>query len=228
MKNIIVSWSSGKDSTLTLLKLLDDPNYQVVGLFTTYIKGSNSEERVPFQETSMDFVRLQAKSIQLPLIEIELPQVFPENKIYQSLVIHGLKESNLSIDAVAFGDMFCNGIVDYRKNYIEPAGWQCIFPLLNKESIKTAYEIVERGIKTFISCIDSTQFSSEQFCSDTLGKEYTQTLIRTLSKKIDPCGENGEFHTFVYNAPCFSKPIKIEKLEQNKQTRFYTQNYTAQ
>ena len=89
-------------------------------------------------------VAIQAQLIGLQLITIELPEVFPSNEIYQSTIVSALKGSGLSIDAVAFGDMFCNGIADYRRSYIEPAGWQCVFPLMGESSQVLASEIVER------------------------------------------------------------------------------------
>ncbi len=85
-------------------------------------------DEVPFQVTPIDVVAIQAQLVDLPLITIELPEVFPSNEIYQSTIVSALKGSGLSIDAVAFGDMFRNGIADYRRSYIEPAGWECVFP----------------------------------------------------------------------------------------------------
>ncbi len=131
--NVIISWSSGKDAALTLWRLLNDPHYNVIGLYTTYVG-----EVVPFQSTPLEVLKEQARLIGLPLILIELPQVFPTNEVYQQTVINGLKSSGLNIQAVAFGDIFCNGIADYRKQYIEPEGWQCIFPLIGEPSHKLA------------------------------------------------------------------------------------------
>ena len=107
-KKVVISWSSGKDSTLTLERLLESSGYEVVALYTTYVG-----DEVPFQVTPIDVEEMQAKLIGLPLITIELPEVFPSNEVYQSTIVSALKDSGFSIDAVAFGDMFCNGIADY-------------------------------------------------------------------------------------------------------------------
>lgn len=123
-KRVVISWSSGKDSTLTLERLQEDPNYEVVGLYTTYV-----DDEVPFQATPLEVVQMQADLLGLPLITIELPAVFPSNDIYQSTIVTALAESKLNIQAVAFGDMFCNGIADYRRSYIESAGWECVFSI---------------------------------------------------------------------------------------------------
>ncbi len=104
-KRVVISWSSGKDSTLALERLNENPHYQVVGLYTTYV-----DEEVPFQATPLEVVQMQADLLGLPLITIELPEVFPSNNIYQSTIVNALQSSGLNIEAVAFGDMFCNGM----------------------------------------------------------------------------------------------------------------------
>ncbi|MCW8876270.1 MAG: hypothetical protein OQJ89_00910 [Kangiellaceae bacterium] len=212
----VVSWSSGKDSTLSLLRLLDDPRYSVVGLFTTHV-----EKNVPFQHAPLHFVKKQASLMKLPLVTIELPEVFPANDIYQSCVINGLKSSQLEFDAVAFGDMFCNGIAEYRQSYIRPAGWQCVFPLLGEGSACLAREIIDRKIRTFISTVDTSQLST-----NFVGHEYNLSLLKGLPANVDPCGEDGEFHTLVYDAPCFSRPIGINKSTVIRDDRFHIQSFS--
>lgn len=211
----IVSWSSGKDSTLTLIRLLEDPRYDVVGLYTTYV-----ENEVPFQATPLDVVRAQAALTGLPLVAIPLPEVFPPNDVYQSLVIDGLRTSGLEVEAVAFGDMFCNGVADYRRSYIEPAGWQCVFPLMGQDSRALADEILQRGIKTLLTTIDTLQLDGG-FC----GQWYSEALLGALPKGVDPCGEDGEFHTLVVEAPCFDGTLKLKLTEIEKQSRFHYQRY---
>lgn len=212
---VIVSWSSGKDSTLTLIKLLNDPNYKVVGLYTTYLI-----DEVPFQATPLEVVKKQAALTGLPLVTIELPEVFPPNDIYQSLVVNGLRNSGLEINAVAFGDMFCNGIADYRRSYIEPAGWECVFPLLGRDSQQLAQEIIDCGIETLVVTVDTSQLDGK-FC----GEWYSHQFISSLPVHIDPCGENGEFHTLVVKAPCFDSELKVELDECEREGRFHYQRY---
>lgn len=210
-KRVIISWSSGKDSTLTLCRLLRSEQYEVVGLYTTHVKGE-----VPFQSTSIDIVKAQAESCGLPLILIELKQVFPPNEIYQACIVEGIRGSGLNVDAVAFGDMFCNGIAEYRKSYIEPAGWECVFPLLGTSSQMLAEEIIQMGIITQLTTVDTQQLDTKY-----LGKYYDQGLLADLPRHCDPCGENGEFHTLVTNAPCFSSSIKVEILTERREGRFH-------
>ncbi len=216
-KRVIVSWSSGKDSTLTLIKLLEDKNYDVVGLYTTYVG-----DEVPFQVTPIEVVAMQAKLAGLPFITIELPEVFPSNDIYQTSVVEGLKHSGLDIEAVAFGDMFCNGIAEYRRSYIEKAGWQCVFPLVGIDSQQLANEIIDRNIKTFLVTTDNTRLS-QVFC----GQWYSKALLEELPEEVDPCGENGEFHTLVISASCFDGELDINFSELDVGERFTHQRYIA-
>ncbi|CAM4444587.1 Dph6-related ATP pyrophosphatase [Vibrio agarivorans] len=215
MKNVIISWSSGKDSTLTLQRLLADQHYNVVGLFTTYV-----EDAVPFQATPIDVVKAQASAIGLPLVLIPLNETFPSNEVYQTTIVTALKESGLAIDAVAFGDMYCNGIAEYRKSYIEPQGWECVLPLLGACTIKLANEIIQSGIETTITTVDTTQLTAE-YC----GLAYNKQLIATLPNGVDPCGEDGEFHTLVTNSPAFKRPLQIQLSHQENDGRFQYQRY---
>lgn len=212
---VIISWSSGKDSTLVLCRLLEDPRYEVVGLYTTYVG-----EEVPFQATPLSVVEKQAQLLNLPLVLIALPEIFPPNEIYQQSVVDGLKQSQIDFDAVAFGDMFCNGIADYRRSYIEPVGWLCVFPLLGESSSKLAAEIVSRGIKTRLITVDTSQLDS-QYC----GQWYNDELVKSLPDSADPCGEDGEFHTLVVDAPCFVEPLQLHWLNIERQPRFHYLRY---
>ncbi|WP_219079193.1 adenine nucleotide alpha hydrolase [Vibrio parahaemolyticus] len=216
-KQVVISWSSGKDSTLTLERLNENPDYQVVGLYTTYVG-----KEVPFQATPLGVVQMQADLLALPLITIELPEVFPSNDIYQSAIVNALQSSGLNVEAVAFGDMFCNGIADYRRSYIEPAGWECVFPLMGEESKALALEVVERGIQTMLITTDGDVLQP-QWC----GRWYDQVLIESLPRHIDPCGENGEFHTLVTSTPSFQGHIELTKLEVEIGERFSHQRYRA-
>ena len=216
-KRVVVSWSSGKDSTLTLERLNENPLYQVVGLYTTYV-----DKEVPFQATPLEVVQMQADLLGLPFITIELPEVFPSHDIYQSIIVNALQNSGLNVEAVAFGDMFCNGIADYRRSYIEPAGWECVFPLLGEESRVLAIEIVERGIQTMLVTTCGEELQSE-WC----GRWYDKALIESFPSHIDPCGENGEFHTLVTSTPSFQGHIELTMLEVQIGERFSHQRYQA-
>ncbi|MGL4382045.1 MAG: ATPase [Vibrio sp.] len=217
-KKVIISWSSGKDSTLTLERLRERPDIEVVGLVTTYVG-----DEVPFQATPLEVLELQAQLVGLPLIKIDLPSIFPSNLVYQSSVVDGLKNSGLTFDALAFGDLFCNGIAEYRQSYLEPAGWQCLFPLMGECSKQLAQEIITRGIQTLVVTTDGEQLSAD-YC----GCWYNAEFLQALPKGIDPCGENGEFHTLVTQAPCMAGRLDLLLEGQDKTERFCYQRYRAQ
>ncbi|WP_255987750.1 hypothetical protein [Chitinolyticbacter albus] len=209
--DVMVSWSSGKDSALSLLRLREDARYNVVGLCTTHVDGW-----VPYQNTPLAIVEAQAARLGLPLAAIELPQVFPPNPVYQRCVVEGLKASGLAINAIAFGDLFHNGIAEYRRSYIEPAGWQCVFPLMGENTAALAAEILARGIRTRVVTVDTEQLDGN-FC----GAWYDADWIASLPPGIDRCGEHGEFHTLVTDMPGFSRPLDVVPREIDRSGRFH-------
>ena len=152
---------------------------------------------------------------------IALPEVFPAHDIYQQTIIDGLKNCGLQFDGIAFGDLFCNGIADYRRQYIEPAGWECVFPLLGQSSLQLANEIIECGIQTKLVTVDSTQLDIK-FC----GRWLDHQLLSEFPITIDPCGENGEYHSLVVDAPFYQQPLNLAWLERETNTRFCYQRYT--
>ncbi len=214
-KRVVVSWSTGKDATLCLMRLLERPDFEVCGLFTTHVAG-----QIPFQSTSLETAQRQASRLGLPLITAELPEVFPDNSIYQDTVISALRSSKLAFDAIAFGDLYCNGIDTYRKNFIEPAGWECVFPLLGESPDSLATEIINRQIKAYVLTVDSRQLAPSY-----IGQEYSQAFIDSLPPTVDPCGENGEFHTLVIDTPAFNMPLEIQFGKVQNDGRFHHQEY---
>ncbi len=210
-KRVMMSWSTGKDAALTLCRLLKNDDYLVVGLFTTYVK-----DKGPFQETPLDILKAQAQSMGLSLILIELNEVFPSPRVYQKKVIEGIIHSGLNVEALAFGDIFCNGIERYRKDFIEPQGLECLFPLLDERTFSLAQEIIQTGIKTSISMVETSQLHSSF-----LGRDYNPSLLSSLPFDFDPCGEKGEFHTLVTDAPCFSFPLQLIRESDVKEGRFH-------
>ncbi|WP_428773652.1 ATPase [Vibrio sp.] len=216
-RKVMISWSSGKDSALVLERLNADPDYQVVGLFTTYVA-----DEVPFQVTPIDVVEMQADLIGLPLVKIVLPEVFPSNPVYQQRVVEGLRRSNLDFSLVAFGDMFHNGIAQYRRSYIEPAGWQCLFPLMGEDSMALAEEIIQRGIEAVVVTCDG-----ESRLAENCGQQYNLPWVAALPAGVDPCGENGEFHTLVLSAPSFSGQLALSNCLLERGPRFSHLRYDA-
>lgn len=201
-KRVMMSWSSGKDSAWALYQLLQDPNIEVVGIFTTINK---TFERVAMHAVRVELLKMQAKCLNLPLTIIELP--FPcSNEQYQKVMGEFVdKVKNDNIDAMAFGDLFLQDIKDYRISNLQGTGIEAIFPIWGKDTKELAIEMIASDVKTVLTCVDPKQLSP-----NFAGRKFDQSLLSELPKNVDPCGENGEFHSFVYDGPMFNSPIAIE------------------
>ncbi|KZX74604.1 hypothetical protein A3715_15315 [Oleiphilus sp. HI0009] len=213
MKRVIISWSSGKDSALTMQRMIESTEYEVVGLVTTY---SESKSLVPIQATPIEYVRLQAQAMELPLLEIKMADQV-SNEVYKNTLLEGLANWTVPFDAIAFGDLYCNGIVEFRQKLFSETVIECVFPLLIEEQIDLSREIARQIINTPIrALLQSINLKHlEEHCC---GADYDNSLLEGLPECVDPCGEVGEFHTFVYDAPFFKTAIRIHRTEQERQT----------
>ena len=200
-----MSWSSGKDSAYALHLLLKDPSINLLGLFTTV---NQKFERVAMHAVRLRLLKEQAKQIGLPIYIIEIP--FPcSNADYERIMSEFItKIQNDNIEAVAFGDLYLEDIRDYRIAQMQDTGIEPIFPCWGIDTTELSKMIIDIGIRAKIACIDPKQLANEF-----AGHDYNQTLLDTLPEQVDPCGENGEFHTFVYDSPSFTHPINIKQGE---------------
>ena len=200
-----MSWSSGKDSAYALHLLLKDPSINLLGLFTTV---NQKFERVAMHAVRLRLLKEQAKQIGLPIYIIEIP--FPcWNADYERIMSEFItKIQNDNIEAVAFGDLYLEDIRDYRIAQMQDTGIEPIFPCWGIDTTELSKMIIDIGIRAKIACIDPKQLANEF-----AGHDYNQTLLDTLPEQVDPCGENGEFHTFVYDSPSFTHPINIKQGE---------------
>jgi len=215
-KNCLVSWSSGKDSAFALLRALNDPTLNVVGLVTTHVN-----QWIPIQGVPLSFASQQAKLLDLPLYTEALPIPFPSNQVYQQLFIRAAMQAGHSIDAIIFGDLFCNGIEQYRRSFLEPAGYECLFPIMNIPPEQVAKEIVEASIKAKVVTIN-TELLSRHY----LWKDYNAEFIESLPNRVDVCGENGEFHSVVYDFPHFSSAVTLTPNEKLNYEKFAHQGFS--
>ncbi len=201
-KKTLLSWSSGKDCTYALMKLQQDPEIDLAGLFCTV----NSEaERVAMHGVRRELLVEQSKKIGLPIKIIDLPSPC-SHEIYCEIMKNFIKEAKEEgVDCFAFGDLFLEDVRNYRIDNMAGSGIEPIFPIWGTETGKLSRKLIDLGIKTKISCID-TRKVEKSFA----GKDYDREFLNSLPRNVDPCGENGEFHTFVYDAPIFSSQIEIE------------------
>ncbi len=196
-----MSWSSGKDSAWALYKLQKNPEIDLAGLFCTV---NEKFERVAMHGVRVELLKKQANNIGLPLKIIEIP--YPcNNDDYERIMGKFVKRAkNNAIECFAFGDLFLKDIREYREEKLKDSGIEPIFPLWGIPTDTLAKEMIDSGVKTIITCIDPKKIP-EEF----IGKEFNKDFLQALPAKIDPCGENGEFHSFVFDGPMFKKPIEV-------------------
>jgi uncharacterized protein (TIGR00290 family) len=202
MKRVLLSWSSGKDSAWALHLLRLQPDIELVGLLTTL----NSEfQRVAMHGTRRSVLEAQAQAARLPLWTVPLP--WPcSNEQYEKLMGEVCNRAvDERVDAVAFGDLFLPDIRAYREAQLRPTGLEPLFPLWEIPTARLAREMIAGGLRAKLACVDTKQLP-ETFA----GRDFNVELLDDLPPGVDPCGENGEFHTCVYGGPMFTGPIELE------------------
>lgn len=197
----LMSWSSGKDSAWALHTLQQDPAIDLVGLFCTVNK---EFDRVAMHGVRVELLQEQAKSIGLPLEIIEIP--YPcSNADYEEIMSQFVERSKIdNIEFFAFGDLFLEDLRKYREDKLEGSGIRAIFPIWGLPTDKLSREMIVSGLRTVITCIDPKQTPKEF-----VGKEFDDSFLDSLPETVDPCGENGEFHSFVFDGPMFENKIEI-------------------
>jgi uncharacterized protein (TIGR00290 family) len=202
MKRVLISWSSGKDCVWSLHLLRQQPHIEIVGLLTTL----NTEfDRVAMHGTRRSILEAQASAAGLPIWTIPLP--WPcSNEIYEERMLDACRRAiDANIDAVAFGDLFLGDIRAYREAQLKPTGLEPLFPLWEIPTQILAQQMITAGIRAKIVCVDSRQLDPTF-----AGRDFDAAFLRDLPPSVDPCGENGEFHSCVYDGPMFSGPIALD------------------
>ena len=198
---IALSWSGGKDSSLTLAALRDDPSVEVVALLTTV---TPAYDRISIHGVRRALLQAQGRSLGLPIHEIVLePQ--SSNEAYDAAVERAMadvKTRYSGLRRVAYGDLFLHDVRAYREERISKLGFECLFPIWGKPTDALAREFVDLGFKARLVCVDTTQLDAS-FC----GRAFDREMLADLPEPVDPCGERGEFHTFVSGGPGFVSEI---------------------
>ena len=200
-KRVLLSWSSGKDCAWALHLLRQRDDVEVVALVTTF---NEAFGRVAMHAVRRELVRLQAERVDLPLWEIPLP--WPCSNEQYEAQMKGVCERAVTegIEQVAFGDLFLRDIRAYREKQLAGSGLEPIFPVWDIPTRELASQMIAAGVKAKLSCVDPRKLD-ESFA----GRNFDETLIAALPEGIDPCGENGEFHTFCYASPVFREAIPV-------------------
>jgi len=196
---ILQSWSGGKDSCLTLAELIRDGVYRVEVLLSTITEGY---DRVSMHGVRRVLLERQAAALGFPLHLVPIPPN-ATNEAYQSRMeeaFDGYRRQGLS--TVAFGDLFLEDIRRYREEWLAREGMRAIFPIWKRETDRLAREFVDSGYRAVVVCVD-TRVLDPSFA----GRRFDRGLLAALPPTVDPCGENGEFHTFVFDGPIFHREV---------------------
>ncbi len=196
-----MSWSGGKDSALALAALRAGAAFEPVALLTTVTSGY---ERISIHGVRRPLLRAQAEALRLPLYEARL-QPACSNDEYEAAFAAALDEvrrAHPGARRVAFGDLFLEDVRRYREELLARLGWECVFPLWGEPTDRLARGFIAGGYEARLVCVDTTQLAAEF-----TGRAYDAALLADLPADVDPCGERGEFHTFVSAGPGFAAPI---------------------
>ena len=212
MTKAALSWSSGKDSAWTLHLLRQRPDVQIAALITTF----NAEaDRVAMHAVRRALVEAQAERTGIPLWAVELPWPCSNLEYEDRMRAVCQRATAEGLTAVAFGDLFLQDVRDYRIRQLQGTGLEPLFPLWQIPTEQLSRDMIAAGVKAKITCVDPSKIA-KSFA----GREYDLSLLNALPAGADPCGENGEFHTFVYDAPVFSHPIEVRTGEVVERDRF--------
>jgi len=199
MKRALLSWSSGKDSAWSLYLLRQE--YQVVGLLTAI---NQAFDRVAMHAVRRALLEAQAAAAGLPLWPVPLP--WPcSNVTYEKIMAATCDEARRAgVEVLAFGDLFLSDVREYRVNQLKNTGLEPIFPLWGSPTLRLAKEMIAAGLRAKLTCVDPKRLSAHF-----VGRDFDEALLSELPTGVDPCGENGEFHSFAYAGPMFRYPVGI-------------------
>jgi uncharacterized protein (TIGR00290 family) len=202
-RRVLLSWSSGKDSTWTLHLLRRQPDVEIVGLLTTF---NEAADRVAMHAVRRSLVEAQAAATGLPLWEVQLPWPCSNADYEERMSAAIVRAQEEGITHVAFGDLFLEDVRDYRIRQLSGTGIEPLVPLRGTaaETPALARRMLAAGLRAVLTCVDPTQLP-ESF----VGRQYDTALLAELPVGVDPCGERGDFHTFCFGGPMFASEIAV-------------------
>lgn len=201
LKRVALSWSSGKDSAWSLHLLRQDPSVEVVALVTTL----NQEfDRVAMHAVRRELLELQAEALGVPLWTVPLPWPCSNEEYETRMRDLCARALRADVEAMAFGDLFLTDIRAYRERQLKGTALQLLFPVWRIPTAELARSMIASGLRAKITCVDP-KILPKEFA----GREFDSQFLADLPSGTDPCGENGEFHSFVYDGPGFRKPVPV-------------------
>ena len=198
-KRAILSWSGGKDSALALHEMQRAADYEIVALLTTI---TEDYDRSSMHGIRRSLIEQQAGAVGIALEKVILSRP-SSNEEYESRMRELLeRHKGRGVSTVVFGDIFLEDVRKYREERLASIGMKGVFPLWGRDTAELARSFIRQGFKAVITCVDSEQMDPAY-----AGRYFDEEMLASLPAGVDPCGENGEFHTFVYDGPIFSRPI---------------------
>jgi uncharacterized protein (TIGR00290 family) len=207
-KPVILSWSGGKDSALALESLRNGSEFDVVALLTSLTRGY---DRISVHGVRRSLLHAQAECVGLTLVEIMLEQK-SSNDAYESAfhdALRKVREDFPQVRHIAFGDLFLEDVRAYRERLLAGTGFDPVFPIWGTNTTDLARAFIDSGYSARLVCVDTTQIDPSF-----AGREFDMALLADLPETADPCGERGEFHTFVSGGPGFREPVRCETGER--------------
>ncbi len=216
IRKVVLSWSGGKDSAMALYELGRRRDLRVVELLTTV---AEPYDRISHHGVRAELLDQQAAAVGVPLRKLSLPDPCT-NDDYERLMAREMARCrDLGVGTVCFGDIFLHDLRAYRERKLAAVGMKAIFPIWQRDTREMVQTFIDLGFRAYLSCVDGNKLP-RSFA----GRPIDAALIRDLPEGVDPCGENGEFHSFVYDGPLFDAPIDLTVGEVvDRDTRFFAE-----
>jgi uncharacterized protein (TIGR00290 family) len=220
VEKVLFTWSGGKDSTMALYEIQRSHSYEILALLTTV---TEDYDRISMHGVRCILLEQQAESLGLPLEKVYITKSASDDE-YETKMRNKLMDyKNRGVLSVVFGDIFLEDLRKYREENLSKIGMKGIFPLWKRGTAELAHTFIDLGFKAVITCVDSKVLDK-----DFAGRDFDKRFLSELPSAVDPCGENGEFHSFVYEGPVFRQAILYEKGDiVLRDNRFYFCDLTA-
>lgn len=205
MTRAIFNWSGGKDSAIALWTAQQNPDLDIRYVLTTV---NQTHSRVSMHGVREALLDQQAERLRIPLRKVYLPEQAPM-ELYNQRMKEALSElSSEAIHTSLFGDIFLQDLREYREKELAAVGWNALFPIWGRSTTELFVEVLRQGFRAVIVCVNAGYLDSSW-----IGRELDESFLRDLPAGVDPCGENGEYHSFVYDGPNFTAPIMFSRGE---------------
>jgi uncharacterized protein (TIGR00290 family) len=198
---VLLAWSSGKDSAWSLHVLRGRPDVEVVGLLTTL---NEAYDRVAMHAVRRALLEAQARAAGLPLTLVHIPSPCPNEEYERAMAAAIASARAAGVRGVAFGDLFLEDVRRYRERQMAPTGLELVFPLWGRPTAALAREMLAGGLQARLTCVDPRVLPAPY-----AGRAFDAALLEDLPDGVDPCGENGEFHTFAWDGPMFTSAVPV-------------------